>query len=217
MNNGLVLLAGVAGAGVLGAAVYLGTRKLPAEQKVGALAPGAKGVAAPNVPTHTNQPGVEQQNATLLQMLASYEADLRRAQSLADSSQARMRSIEQAAQGGACESYAQNIAWKYNCNGFPVCGINEWWTVERTERNNAAYAQCQSYVKGLGGLSSRSLERKGDPSRHQQIMDEIGAGYTQATDLRQQYQTAKRDYDNAMQQVEDLKKRISDLNARGVY
>lgn len=108
MSNAAVML-GVAGVAVVGVGLVLANQKAEAEKPVGGQ--------APNIPTHTNQPDTEQQNATLLQLLSSYRSDLARLESEQLTVQIEMQQIESAG-ARSCEGYAVDPEFTYRCNGF---------------------------------------------------------------------------------------------------
>ncbi len=215
MNKAYVV-AGVVGLGLVGLGLGIRRGQVPAEKRVSEAANG--GVAA-NVPTHTNKPETEQSKTTLLQLLSAYQSDLRKWQSVADQTMVDMQRIEGAG-NPACDSYAKDPVWGYHCNGFPICGINEWWSIDSYSRNQPAAGQCRNYVMGLGTLAAkRPLEDKAgfDKAKLEALYQEQAQGYQSAGELQAQYQAQKKRYEEAMTVVDDLKKKISDLYAQGVY
>ncbi len=218
MSSNTVVL-GVAGVAVVGVGLALAMQKAEAEKPVASLAPGAQGpVQAPNLPTHTNQPTAEQQNATLLQLLSSYRADLARLDSERLMVEAELRQIE-AAGASACEGYALEPEFTYRCNGRPVCGWNEWWELTGQKVNQIILGQCKGSVTGIGSLSDRTVEMRGEHNRPrwEQLMNTIRQGQAQARDVAARYQQAKARLREIDQQVAEVRKKIADLNARGVY
>ncbi|GIW36278.1 MAG: hypothetical protein KatS3mg073_0423 [Meiothermus sp.] len=209
MSNAAVML-GVAGVAVVGVGLVLANQKAEAEKPVGGQ--------APNIPTHTNQPDTEQQNATLLQLLSSYRSDLARLESEQLTVQIEMQQIESAG-ARSCEGYAVDPEFTYRCNGFPVCGINEWWELTGQKVNQTILGQCNAAVTGVGSLADRTVEMKGDHNRArwEQLMGIIRQGQAQAEDAAAKYQKAKARLREISQQIADIQKKISDLNAKGVY
>lgn len=231
MNQNLIIITGLAGVAVLGVGAYvIATSRNPAEEKV--IAKGAPAGATPdNIPSHTNSPTgpstnpsaaiFEQQKATKLQLLAKYEADLRNATGQADIAAQKMASIEAGA-AAACDAYSQTPKWGYRCNGFPVCGINEWWVFDGSEREQGLVNQCAQYVKGFGNIpGSRTLERRANDGpefqKWQALNERVQGGYRQATEMRDQYAEAKREQQAAQANASRLRQQISDLNAQGVF
>ncbi|WP_027892125.1 hypothetical protein [Calidithermus chliarophilus] len=208
MSAALKIALGAAGVALLGVGAYALTRPLPAEQTV---------EGSSLVPKDTDPDG----KATKLQLLAALEADLRRWQGAADAAAQRMRQIETAS-APPCEAYAQSPVWKYNCNGFPVCSLNEWHSLEGSSRDRLAYSQCQNYVRGLGPLAqARTLESKSshptDRQKLQALREGVAQGYAQATDLREQYRQAQAEQQAAQAKAEEVKRKLADLNAQGVF
>ncbi len=215
MSTAAVL--GVAGVAVVGVGLALAMQKAEAEKKVATLAPGEK-VIAPNIPTHTTAPTTEQQNATLLQLLSSYRSDLARLDSERLMVEAELRQIETAG-ASACEGYALDPEFTYRCNGFLICSINEWWELTGQKVNQTILGQCKGAVTGIGGLSARTVEMRGEHNRPrwEQLMNTIRQGQAQAQDAAGRYQQTSARLREIDQQIAEVRKKIADLNARGVY
>ncbi|GIW33776.1 hypothetical protein [Meiothermus sp.] len=216
MSNAALVL-GVAGVAVVGVGLVLANQKAEAEKSVQTLAPKTP-ANAPNIPTHTNQPSAEQQNATLLQLLSSYRSDLARLQSERLSAEIDLQQAE-AAGGSVCEGYALDPEFTYRCNGFPVCGINEWWELTGQKTNQAILRQCKAAITGIGALSERTVEMKGEHNRArwENLMGIIRQGQAQAQAASARYQLAKARIQEIDQQIAEVQKKIGDLNAKGVY
>lgn len=214
MNNAAVML-GVAGVAVVGVGLALANQKAEAEKKVSTLAPGA---VAPNIPTHTTAPTTEQQNTSLLQLLSSYRSDLARLQSERLSAEVDLQQAE-AAGASACEGYALEPEYTYRCNGWPVCGINEWWELTGQKVNQTLMGQCKAAVIGVGTLSDRTIELRGEDNRDRwnNLMGIIRQGQAQAQAAAVRYQQAKQRIREIDQQIAEVQKKIRDLNAKGVY
>lgn len=208
MNSAAVL--GVAGMAVVGVGLSLTMQRAEAEKPVGGQ--------APNIPTHTTQPDTEQRSATLLQLLSSYRSDLARLDSERLMVEAELRQIE-AAGASACEGYALEPEFTYRCNGFPVCGINEWWELTGQKVNQTILGQCKGAVTGIGSLSARTVEMRGEHNRPrwEQLMNTIRQGQAQAQDAAGRYQQTRARLREIDQQIAEVRKKIADLNARGVY
>lgn len=217
MSNAAVVL-GVAGVAVVGVGLVLANQKAEAEKGIKTLAPGTPGVIAPNIPTHTTQPDAEQQNANLLQLLNSYRSDLARLQSERLSVEIEMQQAA-AAGSSACQGYALEPEFTYRCNGFPVCGINEWWELTGQKVNQTILGQCKAAVIGIGSLVDRTVEMRGDHNRTrwEQLLGIIRQGQAQAQTASGKYQTSKAKLGEVDRQIADVQKKIGDLNARGVY
>lgn len=219
MSNAAIAL-GVAGVAVVGVGLVLANQKAEAEKKVNTLAPTAPPgtVQAPNIPTHTTQPSEEQKNATLLQLLSSYRSDLARLQSERLSAEIELQQAEVAG-ATACEGYAQDPEFTYRCNGFPVCGWNEWWELTGQKTNQTVLGQCKAAVTGVGGLYERTIEMRGEHNRPrwESLMGIIRQGQAQAQTAAARYQTARQKIASIDAQIAEVQKKISDLNARGVY
>lgn len=214
MSNAAVVL-GVAGVAVVGVGLVLANQKAEAEKKVSVLAPGA---VAPNIPTHTTAPSTEQQNANLLQLLSSYRSDVARLQSERLSAEVDLQQAE-AAGASACEGYALEPEYTYRCNGFPVCGINEWWELTGQKVNQTLLGQCKAAVTGVGTLGERTVELRGEHNRArwENLLGIIRQGQAQAQAASIRHQQARARIREIDQQMAEVQKRIRDLNARGVY
>jgi hypothetical protein len=214
------LVLGVAGVAVTGVGLVLANQKAEAEKKVAALAPTAPPdtVIAPNIPTHTTQPSAERRQATLLQLLNSYRSDLARLQSERLTVEYELQQIQSAGNAG-CEGYAVEPEFTYRCNGFPVCGWNEWWELTGSKTNQVLLSQCKAAVTGVGSLGDRSIEMRGEHNRPrwENLMGIIRQGKAQAEDAARRYQATQVRLREIDRQIAEVQKKISDLNARGVY
>ena len=214
------LVLGVAGVAVTGVGLVLANQKAEAEKKVNTLAPTAPPgtVVAPNIPTHTTQPSAERQQATLLQLLNSYRSDLARLQSERLTVQYELQQIQSAGNAG-CEGYALEPEFTYRCNGFPACGLNEWWELTGSKTNQVLLSQCKAAVTGVGSLNDRSIEMRGEHNRTRwnDLMNTIRQGKAQAEDAARRYQATKLKLLEVDRQIAEVQKKIADLNARGVY
>lgn len=177
----------------------------------------------PQVPVHpgvTGQPG--QDRTSLCQVLTGYRSKLKEYEDLKADAEKKMRDLESLAQN-ACRSYAQDPTFRYNCNGFPVCSWNEWWTVSGTQTNQDAYNACMTFLRAGGSLEGRSHPKKPGGSWDdtwadiERINNQISAAYNQVQSLRSQYEQAQRQAEEAQQQIASLRRRISDLEAQGVF
>lgn len=220
MSKAATLVLGVAGVAVVGVGLVVANQKAEAEKKVTTLAPTAPPgtVNAPNIPTHTNQPSAEQQQATLLQLLSSYRSDLGRLESERLTVEYELQQIQSAGNAG-CEGYALEPDFTYRCNGFPACGMNEWWELTGSKTNQALLSQCKAVVTGVGSLGDRSIEMRGEHNRPrwENLMGIIRQGKAQAEDAAKRYQNTKLQLVEIDRQIAEVKKKIADLNARGVY
>jgi hypothetical protein len=214
------LVLGVAGVAAVGVGLVVANQKAEAEKKVDTLAPTAPPgtVTAPNIPTHTTQPSAEQQQATLLQLLNSYRSDLARLQSERLTVEYELQQIQSAGNAG-CEGYALEPEFTYRCNGFPVCGWNEWWELTGNKTNQTVLSQCKAVVTGVGSLGDRTIEMRGEHNRPrwQNLMDIIWQGKGQAEAAATRYQATKLRLSEIDRQIAEVQKKIADLNARGVY
>ena len=214
------LVLGVAGVAVTGVGLVLANQKAEAEKKVATLAPTAPPdtVIAPNIPTHTTQPSAERRQATLLQLLNSYRSDLARLQSERLTVEYELQQIQSAGNAG-CEGYAVEPEFTYRCNGFPVCGWNEWWELTGSKTNQVLLSQCKAAVTGVGSLGDRSIEMRGEHNRPrwENLMGIIRQGKAQAEDAARRYQATQVRLREIDRQIAEVQKKISDLNARGVY
>lgn len=207
----------VVGAGALAAfGLYTYARSRPkAEETV----PGIP----PQVPTHPGVSGQSgQERTSLCQVLTGYRSKLKEYEDLRADAEKKMRDLESLAQGN-CRSYAQDPTFQYHCNGFPVCGFNEWWTVSGTQTNQDAYNACMTFLRAGGSLEQRKHPKKDGNSWDDtwadidRINSQIGAAYNQVQNLHDQYQEAQRQAEEAQQQINNLRRRISDLEAQGVF
>jgi len=212
------LVLGVAGVAVTGVGLVLANQKAEAEKKVATLAPTAPPgtVIAPNIPTHTNQPSAERQQATLLQLLNSYRSDLARLQSERLTVEYELQQIQSAGNAG-CEGYALEPEFTYRCH-WSGCWHN-WWDITGSTVNQVLLNQCKSAVTGVGSLSDRTIEMKGDHNRPrwENLMGIIRQGKAQAEDAARRYQATKAKLREVDRQIAEVQKKIADLNARGVY
>jgi peptidoglycan hydrolase CwlO-like protein len=214
MSNAALVL-GVAGVAVVGVGLAMSYQKAEAEKGISTLAPGA---VAPNIPTHTTAPTTEQQNANLLQLLSSYRSDLARLQSERLSVEMEMQQAE-AAGARACDAYALEPEFAYRCNGFPVCGFNEWYELTGQRVNPIVQGQCKAAVTGVGSLGERTIEMRGEHNRARwdNLLGLIRQGQAQAQAAAVRYQQAKAQVREIDRQIAEVQKKIADLNARGVY
>jgi len=209
------VVAGLAGLGLGAVGVYYLSRSRPkAEEK-------AVDPVAADLPQH---PGVKQDDnrASLCQLLSDYRMRLKQQQDLLADAEAKMRQIERQAED-ICRVYAQDPTFKYNCNGWPVCSWNEWYTVSGTTTNQQANSACLTHLKTGSGLSLRIHELKPggvwddtweDVKR---INAQIADAYQQIQSLRVQYARAQDQANAARAAIADLERRISDLEAQGVF
>ena len=213
------LVLGVAGVAVTGVGLVLANQKAEAEKKVNTLAPTAPPgtVVAPNIPTHTTQPSAERQQATLLQLLNSYRSDLARLQSERLTVQYELQQIQSAGNAG-CEGYALEPEFEKACH-WAGCIFSEWWELNRRKTNQTLLNQCKAAVTGVGSLSDRSIEMRGEHNRTRwnDLMNTIRQGKAQAEDAARRYQATKLKLLEVDRQIAEVQKKIADLNARGVY
>lgn len=215
-----------AGAG----AVLLGYGLLRGMPEVKALEPLDAPPASPDllphhdpsaVPTHTKRQDEERATATYCQLLTAYRAELRKWQTKAAAAKTRMTELERLGQA-ACRVYAQTPRYKYHCNGFPVCGWNEWYTIEGSEKDQEAYTLCINAVKGGASLPKRKLPPRSKLSgtgkkQLEQMNAEIATARAQALDLRKKWAKQKAALENASAKIAELTKKIKDLEAQGVF
>jgi hypothetical protein len=214
------LALGVAGVAVVGVGLVVANQKAEAEKKVSALAPTAPPgtVVAPNIPTHTTQPSAEQKNASLLQLLNSYRSDLARLESERLTVEYELQQV-QSAGNAACEGYALEPEFAYRCNGFPVCGWNEWWELTGSKTNQNLLNQCKGTITGVGSLADRTIEMRGEHNRPrwENLVGIIQQSKTQAEAAAARYQATRLRLLEVDRQIAEVQKKIADLNARGVY
>jgi len=216
------LVLGVAGVAVTGVGLVLANQKAEAEKKVTALAPTAPPdtVIAPNIPTHTTQPSAEQQQATLLQLLNSYRSDLARLQSERLTVEYELQQIQSAGNAG-CEGYALEPVFEEECHWLPLigCAVSKWWNLTGSTVNQVLLNQCKAAVTGVGSLGDRSIEMRGEHNRPrwENLMGIIRQGKAQAEDAARRYQATQVRLREIDRQIAEVQKKISDLNARGVY
>jgi len=220
-----MLIGAGAGAVLLGYGLLRGVPEAKALEPVGAV-PEAPDLLPRHdteaIPTHTQEPDdKERERATYCQLLTAYRADLRKWQAKAAAAKTRMSELERLGQA-ACRVYAQTPRYKYHCNGFPVCGWNEWYTIEGTERDQEAYTLCTNAIKGGVELPSRKLPARSKLSstgkkQLEQMNAEIATARAQVLDLRQKWAKQKAALEEANAQIAELTKKIKDLEAQGVF
>ena len=213
------LVLGVAGVAVTGVGLVLANQKAEAEKKVATLAPTAPPgtVIAPNIPTHTNQPSAERQQATLLQLLNSYRSDLARLQDERLTVEYELQQIQSAGNAG-CEGYALEPEFEKACH-WAGCIFSKWWELKRSKTNQTLFSQCKAVVTGVGSLGDRSIEMRGEHNRTRwnDLMNTIRQGKAQAEKAARRYQATKLRLQEIDRQIAEVQKKIADLNARGVY
>jgi uncharacterized coiled-coil protein SlyX len=135
--------------------------------------------------------------------------------------QKKMRDLEGLIEG-ACSTYAQEPVYTYRCNGFIICGLNEWMEVTGVQTNQSAFNACIAYAKTGAALAGRQVEKRDGIYRStwqdvDRINAQIAQGYAQVQDLRKQYEAAQRQYQEARAQAMELERRIADLESQGVF
>ncbi len=224
MKSWMLIGAG-AGAALLGYGLLRGIPEIKVLKPLGA-APEDPGVLPRHdpkvIPTHTQKPDDEERaKASYCQLLTAYRQELRLWKTKRDSAKSRMRELERLAED-TCKVYAQSPKYAYKCNGFPFCGLNEWYVVERTITDAEANRLCINAVKGGASLPPRQLTPRSklpaDERRKLADMNrEISAAFQQVMELRQRWKKAKADFDHASAKVAEFEKKIRDLEAQGVY
>ena len=217
MSKATTLLAIAGGGALLVGGAYLYARSQPKAEKT---VPGAP----PMVPVHpgvTGQPEAGTDRTSLCQVLTGYRSQLRRFQDLMADAQKKMRDLEALIEG-ACRTYAQEPVYTYRCNGFIICGLNEWMEVTGVQTNQSAFNACMAYGKTGAALASRTVEKRDGIYRStwndvDRINAQIAQAYAQVQDLRKQYEAAQRQYEEARAQAMELERRIADLEAQGVF
>jgi len=207
----------VGGVALVAGGVYLYTKAKP---KAEATVPGAP----PMVPVHpgvTGRPEAGTDRTSLCQVLTGYRSQLRRFQDLMADAQKKMRDLEGLIEG-ACRTYAQEPVYTYRCNGFIICGLNEWMEVTGVQTNQSAFNACIAYAKTGAALAGRQVEKRDGIYRStwqdvDRINAQIAQGYAQVQDLRKQYEAAQRQYEEAKAQAMELERRIADLESQGVF
>ncbi len=180
------------------------------------------------VPTHTQTPDPQERaSASYCQLLTAYREDLRRYKTQADEAFLRMQDALREAEG-VCKDFAWNATWNYQYAG--LFGANGW-TEFHKEASTALLTRCQEYVKGTAKDPGKPSIPK-PPSKgaywydgtYTDVASKINALKQQVEDARaalpalsQKYAKAKADYDRAQAKVADLKKKIADLEAQGVF
>lgn len=214
----LTVLGVAAGLGLgLGGIWYLRSSRPKADEKV--VDPSE----AP-IPKH---PGVgtketKSERASFCQLLTSYRMELKKRQDELDDLQMKMRNVERLAED-ACRVYAQDPVYQYNCNGFPICRWNEWYTVSGKKTNGEAQSLCLAYTRAGGTLLQRSHPLKPGDSwddTHDALRAmnaEIAQAYDQVQNFRQQYAEYQRQAEQVRASISDVQKRIADLEAQGVF
>jgi hypothetical protein len=208
----IVAIVGASGLLVVGAYAY--SKNQPKAEKTVAGVP-------PMVPVHQ---GVTSQNdkTSLCQVLTGYRTKLKQYQDLLADSEKKMRDLESYAQA-PCRTYAKDPVFKYHCNGFPRCGNNEWWTVSGTQTNGDAYSACMNYLHTGVSLYKRAhLKKEGDSwddtwEDIDHINSEIAQAYDQIQEFRKQYLKFKQQAEQATALINELQRKIADLEAQGVF
>ena len=220
-----------AGIALLGYGLLQGAPKLKGLQPLGAPPedPGTLPKHDPSaVPTHTKRPDAEERaQATYCQLLAAYEQDLRRYETKRDSAKRRMdEALREAKQ--VCAEFAWNATWRYHYGG--PFGTHGWTSFDK-HPSEALKTSCLEYVKGIakspGKPSIPNPPTKGAywyDGTYTGVAEKIRALKQQVEDaraslpaLRDKYARAKTDFNNAAAKVAELKKKIEDLHAQGVY
>ncbi len=217
MSSATTLLAVVGGGALLAGGAYFYAKSQPKAEKT---VPGAP----PMVPVHpgvTGQPQAGTDRTSLCQVLTGYRSQLRRFQDLMADAQKKMRDLEGLIEG-ACRTYAQEAVYTYRCNGFIICGLNEWMEVTGVQTNQSAFNACVAYAKTGAALAGRVVEKRDGIYRStwqdiDRINAQIAQAYAQVQDLRTQYEAAQRQYEEARAQAMELERRIADLEAQGVF
>lgn len=180
------------------------------------------------IPGQTQGQAPEQPEApTYCQLLTAYRQDLRRYKTQQDDAKRRMDEALREAQQ-VCDEFAWNASWRYRYEGF--LGSNGWTDFSKA-KSKALKTSCVEYVKGV-------VTKPGTPSipkpptrgaywydgSYTGVANKIRALQQQVEDaraalpgLRQKYAQAKADFDKAKAKVAELTKRISDLEAQGVF
>jgi len=217
MKKGLIAFSVGAGAILLGYALTRGHLQIKALENLGAL-PELPDL----IPTHLTTPDEEElANATYCQLLTAYRQELRRYETEEADIKLKLKELERNAQS-ICKVYAQNPVYKYHCNGFPICGINEWYTLSGTETDKEAFALCLNAIKEGAKLPARRHKPRSKlaPSSKvelEQLNAEIEAARTQAMELAKKWAKLQGDIEEVEQKVFDFKKRIRDLEAQEVF
>jgi len=213
-----ILLAGAGtGVAIIGYSLLKGPPPLKALERLG-TPPEDPSL----LPTHTQRPDEDElANATYCQLLVAYRQELKRYKTEQTVAKLRMNELERLARS-ACEVYAQTPKYKYHCNGFPMCGLNEWYTIEGSEQDREAFNLCINSVRGGASLPERKIPARPKLSRTgeqqlSQMNQEIAAARSQALDLRKKWLKAKTKFDQAGAKVFELEKKIRDLEAQEVY
>jgi hypothetical protein len=207
----------VGGVALVAGGAYLYTK---AKSKAEATVPGAP----PMVPVHpgvTGQPQTGTDRTSLCQVLTGYHSQLRRFQDVMADAEKKMRDLEGLIEG-SCRTYAQEPVYTYRCNGFIICGLNEWMEVTGVQTDQSAFNACVAYAKTGAALAGRQVEKRDGIYRStwqdvDRINAQIAQGYAQVQDLRKQYEAAQRQYQEAKAQAMELERRIADLEAQGVF
>lgn len=223
--NPMVLIA-VGGGVLIVGGLAVGRGSVAAEQTAtDKLKPG--GTSTPvftgDIPTHTTDPELEKQQQTYAQLLTTYQQDLRVQQSLADDLRYRIGGIVRDAEG-SLDGYSQRIKWHYYCNGFPVCGMNEWYGIDGTEKDPNRYAVAKTFLNGVGGLAADLIPSAPNTKaiqdnliRFNEITHSIDFAYRQLIAARADIDAKGLELSQIQGRIDDLKKRIADLNAQGVF
>ena len=234
MGKGVILLP-IAGAG-LALLWYGATRGVPTVKAMETL--GAP-LADPNViPQHFKHPdnsdagdkGSEDGNtsnqATYRQLLTAYEVDRKYASDDYQAAKDAMLGIIRQAET-ACNDFAWNGTWSYKYGALGISG----WTELQISQSQSLKNHCLDYVKGVakspGNPNIKAPPRAGANSLDQSWLDvaqkiralqqKVKSARDLLPDLRQKYQVEKKKAEQALAMVNDLKKKIEDLHAQGVY
>ncbi len=219
--NPTVIALGVGGVAVVGVGLWVVHQRVAAEKRVGEIAPGVPGAYSPNIPTHTvgpGAPGAERELHTLRQMLTSYRQSLNRLESERMTIEHEIQQAE--SQGAAaCDRYALDAVTEHRCQHFLFIGHSCWWEKVGTRVNPTVRDSCVQGVRGLGDIPPRG------PGAHPaapaggfgELPNKINQAHSQALAARQKRVQAQGRVREVDVKIGELRMKIADLNARGVY
>lgn len=224
-TTGVLLLGGAA---VLGVGVAMAQQKVAAEKtptQTG-LPEGTK-FAGNEIPTHTTDPEAEKQMATWRQLLTAYKQNLDHWQNtVVPNLQYELSNLESAI-NNACSTYAIEPNWYCHQNFLTVTW--ECSDFDRSKTDDKAYSLCKTASADGNSPPPRtvpcqpSLSPTGNfcmssaSSELSILNSDIENARSRVGRLASQYVTKKQELQRAQQKIDEIRKNIADLNARGVY
>jgi hypothetical protein len=224
-TTGVLLLGGAA---VLGVGVAIAQQKVMAEKTpTQSGLPKGTTFTGNEIPTHTTNPEAERQMATWRQLLTAYKQDLDHWQNtVVPNLQYELSNLESAI-NNACSTYAIEPNWHCTQNFFTLTW--ECSDFDRSKTDNNAYSLCKTAsadgnsppprtVPCQPSLSPTGNFCMGSASTNLNVLNnDIERARSRVGTLAAQYASKKRELQRAQSKIDEIKKNIADLNARGVY